>query len=117
MYHKPSITAAGTSTSEISDYSQSGDYPVIQGVDPADKAEPAAVVVEQDAAAAATVEKPVAPADKHKKAEKPPEKKGKKKHAHGKKISTVVSAEKNKRFNPKVKVQGWLDEWEPEGEE
>ena len=115
VWHKPSIAAPGASTSAFSEYSQDDDYPVILGIDPEEAtAALPPVIVEQEVPSGKTVSKELVVAHKHKKAEKPPEKKGKKKHGHGKKIGTVVSAEKNKRFNPKSKVQGWLDEWEPE---
>ena len=117
VYHKPAITAPEASTSALSESSQEADYPVIQGVDPGEEARPTVAVIEPVAPSGSKAAvKPAADKQKQKKAEKPPEKKGKKKHGHSKKIGTVVSAEKNKKFNPKVKVRGWLDEWEPEPE-
>lgn len=118
MYHKPSVTAAGTSTSAFSDFSQDADLPVIQGVDPDEEVQQPAVVGGQDAPSGKPATKTDAAAHRHKKGDTQPDKKGKKKKkpGHAKKIGTVVSAEKDKKFNPKTKVRGWLDEWGPEPE-
>lgn len=108
---------ARTSSSTLSLYSVG--YPAGQGVGPGELSQNPCAGGEDKTP---SPEEPETMAKAHegdrkgKNPEKVPDKKSKKRAAHAKKISTVVNSEKGKKFNPSLKVRGWLKDVEPDDE-